>query len=313
MLLHRRFVFAMCVAVVVASSARAALVVDFDPNVMSTMFKDGNTTGGTMPVIAVGDLVGWITDVRSPTPGGASGTFDTWVDAQQAAAAATLANSPGGTVLSFPANGNLLVFDANTNPKLDGVLTALDKNTLTLLMVGQANTDTGVKSLIDLGTTTPTVANHLFGLRYDNTTKKLEGMVQGTAAVSLSLMQGDLFVSSLVWNGPGTTATLTVTTLNGTTTSSNAANSAAIDMQRFRIGKRVDNNSGTSFKGLIGDILLYNDVDDHQSIFDSLVQSYLVSVPEASGALFCSMAGCVALVTVSIKKMTGRSSKSPLP
>lgn len=291
MLHHRCLALAICAALADPGVCSAALVASFDPNVMATMFQDGNNTGGTIPVTAVNQPVRWITDVRSPTPGGASGVYDNWVDAQQANVAPTLVNSPGGTVLSLVGTSNLLVNDANISPKVDGVLGALDVNTITLLTVGQANTDTGVKSMIDFGGTAPAAANHAFGLRYDNSTNLLEGMVQGLVVASLPLMPNNLFAASLAWDGPNSTATLKLTTSSGTATSSGAASSSAINMLRIRLGKRQDNNGGTFFNGLIGDVRIYNDVASHQDAFNALAASY--GIPEPTGLALAALA-CVA-------------------
>jgi hypothetical protein len=136
------------------TAARANLVVHLDPNVISTLFQDGNNAGGTIPVTGVNDPVRWITDVRSPTPGG--GALDDFVDVQQANVAATLANSPGGTVLNFAGNGNLLGFDDDSGTTIDGTVGALDTNTITLILVGQANAGgTGNRSFIDFRSDNP--------------------------------------------------------------------------------------------------------------------------------------------------------------
>src|SRR5690606_33330390 len=112
-------------------------IAHFDPNVITTLFQDGNTTGGTIAVTALGQSVGWMTDVQSPTSGGAA--LDFFIDIQQASATVkpTLVSGPAGSILSFDGNDNLLGFDADLG-MIDGVLGSMDTNTATLILVGQA-------------------------------------------------------------------------------------------------------------------------------------------------------------------------------
>ena len=262
-----------------APLARGDLVFQLDPNVLSALFQDGNNAGGTIPVTGVGDPVRWMTDVRSPTPGG--GALDTFVDVQQAGTGATLANSPGGTVLNFAGAGNLLGFDADSAP-IDGTEGALDSTTLTLILVGQANTGgTGARSFIDLRSDNPVAdANSGFGLRYDYGTGQLQGMVQGTPVAGTAVAAGQMFVSTLTWNGAASTASLRVTSLvnqvRQTTTTNSAASSTAIDHDRFRLARTADNAAASSLNGLIGDVYIYNDVLSHDAIHDQLAVSYIL-------------------------------------
>lgn len=298
MYFHRVIVLAACCVFVATEEAPAALVAHFDPSVISTMFQDGNVGGGTVPVTGVGDPVRWITDVSSPTPGGVS--LDGFVDLQQAGTGATLVDSPGGTVLSFAGDGNLLGFDDDIGGTIDGTGGALDSNTLTLILVGQANVGgTGIDTFIDFRSDNPAAdAIKGFGLQYDHDLGQLQGVVQGDAVAGTSLATGQLFVSALTWNGPASTATLQVTTLPNqmTVTTNDSASDLAIDQDRFRLGRTADSAAASSLDGLIGDLYLYNDVLDHGDVVDRLVQSY--SVPEPSSAVLCLLAAWTVAVAV---------------
>lgn len=262
---------AVSIAFACSSISTATLVVHFDPNDISTLFQDGNTGGGTLPVTGLGDSVRWITDVRSPTPGG--GTLDTFIDVQQGGTGATLVDSPGGSVLSFAGNGNLLGFDANVSP-IDGTLGAIDTNTATLILVGQANSaGSGIGTFIDMRGGAGN--DGAFGLQYDYASGQLQGLVGGAAVAGTSLSVDQLFVASLAWDGPNSTASLKVSIFGDTTTTVSAASNLAIDHDRFRIGSSATTTTARPLNGLIGDLLIYNDVNDHSDVHDQLVEAYV--------------------------------------
>ncbi len=262
-----------------APQACAIEVLHLDPNVMSTLFQNGNNTGGTTAVTAVAQPVRWISDVRSPTPGGAA--LDDYIDVQQAGTAAVLANAPagtpGGTMLQWAGNGNLLGFDfdsgsVNGVANVDGPSNPFDTNTLTVILVGRvASTATALDTFIDLRDNT---INGGFGLRYDNATGFLHGLVKTQAVANTSLGRDELFVASFAWDGPNSMATLKLTTESGSVTTMAAASNVAINHDRFRLGASAAGNTN-QLTGLMGDVLVYNDVLDHSGVFAQLVDDYL--------------------------------------
>jgi hypothetical protein len=283
---------ALLMLICLASQSSAELVAHYDPNVMASLFQDGNNVGGTIPVTAVGQPVRYVNDVRAPVYGHQdAGTIDAFPDIQQAGTAATLASVTGGTVLSFVGTGNLLGFDADnvvttgTNiGALTGLRTKMDVNisagvnAATLILTGRANSGaTGIGTFLDMRVSSPAVINGAFGMQYNYTTQRLEGLVNGAAVASAPLAPNAFFVASLVWDAATATnnATLKVTAIGSSAMTTATASNTAIDIERYRFGSQATTATVNRLNGLIGDVYLYNDKDDHSSVFSSLVNQYL--------------------------------------
>ncbi|QDU90487.1 hypothetical protein Pla175_38920 [Pirellulimonas nuda] len=280
---HLRVGLATLVAIGLFSSwnktASADLIAHFDPNVTSTLFQDGGeNAGGTIPVTAFGDPVGWITDAASPTPGWDGVAIDGFLDVQQIgdSAKSSYAYHPAGGILNFDGNDNLLGFEADTGARMDGVNGAFDSNTLQTVLVGRASTGgSGLGHFVDLRNAG---AINGFGLRYNYATSSLEGVVRGETVVSAPVNSGEFFVANLVWDGANSTARLNVTTQTGSVANTGTpTDNTAIDHDRFRIG--VTANASDGINGLIGDVYLYNDASDQSSLVTQLAGQYLV-IPE---------------------------------
>jgi hypothetical protein len=210
----------------------------------------------------VGDPVGWLMDTRvpnSPTPDPNNGQ-DGWIDAQQGPGdnKPVLARHPAGNVLNFRDTGNndnLLVFDQDL-ALTDGVNGLANNNVATLLLAARVDpAGTGNSYLIDFRDDAPigggADAVNGFSLRYNHTEGLLEGMIKQSVAVSLPVEAGSWFAARLVWNGPSTTASLTVETLAGVQSTGGAADATALLSDRLRLGNNSAGNSG--MLGQLGD------------------------------------------------------------
>ncbi|MCO6044268.1 hypothetical protein NG895_10150 [Aeoliella sp. ICT_H6.2] len=278
-------VFALCCA----PMASAVLLLHFDPNDTRTTFQNGyeDNRYGTAPAVNPGDPVGWIMDTRvpsSPTPDPDNGP-DTYIDGQQGVARPVLASHPtAGNVIEFlEGNGNLLTFDPGPNALADGWGENMDTNTATVLVAANtANFGAGADYLFDFRDDAAIGggSNESDGLalRYDHSTGVLEGMVKQEVVASVPVDTGKWFTASLVWDGPNTTATLSVETLAGVTSDSGTASDVALDVDRSRWG--ADSNNSNGYVGFMGDYMVYNDVDDHSADFTALGAQYLITVPE---------------------------------
>lgn len=272
-------------AMMYTASARATLVFHFDPNDTRTMFQYGfeDNRFGTVPATQIGDPVGWMMDTRVPsvpTPDPDNG-LDGFIDGQQGNPdnRALLGYHPTGTVLNYLDTGNndnLLIF-RNNSGLADGFLTAADGNIGTLIIAGRVDpAGTGNSYLLGFLDSSPTGgvdSSDGFGLRYNHSNQMFEGIVKQSVAGAVSVPAGDWFVASYAWNGPAETATLSVQTAAGTFNDTAAASLVALDSTRLRIANNAAANSG--LLGQLGDILYYNDIDDHSAVVTQLANDYL--------------------------------------
>lgn len=280
-----RYFGTVVMAVGLASTGEAALVLHLDPNVPASQF---GALGQTV-VTGAGDTTRWITDVRSPSPGGAA--YDDFIDAEGNEQSPTLVpHTSQGTVWSFDgAAQRLLLRRADSIISMagyqDGFGNAFDTNTLTAIVVGRiAAGGTGTKHLFDMAEGNPTAASVGFGLRYNHALAELQGYADQTQNTAISLAADDWFVATYVWNGPAGTATLTLETENSgiTSVTNNAASGALLaSVSEMRIGTRTLGSSGaTRYFGNMGDLMIFNDVADHSDVARQLALDYGIRVPE---------------------------------
>jgi hypothetical protein len=304
---HVQFVAAVAVLSGLASTGQAALMLHLDPNVTASQFG----ALGQTAVTGAGDLTRWISDVRSPTPGGAA--YDDFIDAEGNEQSPTLvSHSNQGTVWSFDGTAQrMLLRRADTIVSLvgfqDGFGSAFDANTLTAIVVGRiAAGGTGTKYLFDMAEGNPTAANVGFGLRYNHSTSELQGYADQTPNTAISLAADDWFVATYVWNGPASTATLTIETENNgiTSVTNNAASSALLaSVSEMRIGTRTLGSSGsTRYFGNMGDLMIFNDVADHSHVASQLALDYGIRVPEPTMGWLLVLGALVGIGWRSIEK-----------
>ncbi|QDS98815.1 PEP-CTERM sorting domain-containing protein [Adhaeretor mobilis] len=268
-----------------ARSAIADLVVHFDPNVLSTQFFDGSTSGGNIPAI-IGDTVGFMTDVRATTPG-AAGAGDGWVDAEGSITG--LQSRPEivphlsqGTVWSVT-GGQRLLGRIGASGNTDGVEANFDQNTMSAVVVGRVDASGSGQGYLfdfrdDAATGGGSNANDGFALRYDYASGMLQGVAKQTVNASVAMPTGEWFVASYAWDGAAGTATVNVNTISGFTASNTtAAETAALAPDRWRPVADASGNQG--FYGKTGDLMLYNDVLDHSAVASQLIADYF-NVPE---------------------------------
>ncbi|WP_425400018.1 PEP-CTERM sorting domain-containing protein [Aeoliella sp.] len=269
--------------------ASAVLVLHFDPSDTRTTFQNGyeDNRYGTVPALTPGDAVGWIMDTRvpsTPTPDPDNGP-DGFIDAQQGANPLALGIHPTvGNVVEFTeSNGNLLTFEGESNNLTDGWNANMDTNLATVLLAGKVDgSGSGTNYLFDFRDDDPVgggsnVTDGL-ALRYNHNTGELEGVVKQSVVTSVPLGTGEWFTASLVWDGPNTTATISVETLAGVASNTGTASDMAMNIDRSRWGAQSDGSD--AFAGLMGDYMVYNDVDDHSATFAALSADYLVPLPE---------------------------------
>ncbi|MEM9186385.1 MAG: hypothetical protein AAGB00_07820 [Planctomycetota bacterium] len=251
--------------------AGGVLLAHFDPNLRATLFQDGAEDGGTSTATAFGDAVGWITGAASATPGGAE--LDNFIDVQQGLTPPTYTFHPGGGILEFDGNDNLLGFENDTG-FADGASGALSTNVIRAVVAGRAATGgSGLDHFLDLR---GGGATNGLSLRYNRGSGELEGVVNAEVVVSAPVRLDEFFVANLVWNGAN--ATLSVATPAGTVSDAGTpADTTAIAHDRFRIGEDAGNSRGVT--GFIGDVYLYNDASDQSGRVSQPADQYLL-VPE---------------------------------
>ena len=260
-----------------ASVGNAALVLHLDPNNLSTLFG----AGGLGSPVGIGDTSRWVTDVRSPTPGGT--TLDSFIDAE--------GNADSPTVVAHPTQGSVWEFNGTTHRMLmkrvnatvvggqqTGFGAVFDTNTLTAIIVGRAvsnGVDNDIDHMFDLyenGTT-----DFGFGLSYDHTTQQLNGFANQVASPVIAVPHGEWYVATYAWDGPNTTMTLTVETQSGITTVSDTSAPGGLlnAVSEIRFGRKTGAAPRGEFRGNIGDFMIYNDAGDHSGVASELAEEYL--------------------------------------
>lgn len=284
----------LIVAITMQTCVRDALgdlVIHYDPSDTRTTFKNGRATNpdGTFPATQVGDTIGWIMDTRvpdDPMPDPDNGQ-DSFVDAQQAANAAkpVIATHPtAGNVMNFVGNATAgLLVRSDDRDLVDGVDLALDYNTLSALVAGRVEpTIASNRNFFDYLDKAP-VSGGLdpevngFGLRYNFDTSSLDFMVKQSLVASVPHTPGSWFVANMVWDGANNTASLVVDTGNGPTNDNGTASNLALLFGEARIGNIGIVSQGFGLHGQIGEMMLYNDVNDHSDEFSRLVDRYTIA------------------------------------
>ena len=288
-----------------ATSTNATLQMHYDPNIPSTMFENGNTTGGTDPIDPpyVDETIRWMDSTVN------------LFDIQQAGAGPTLVAGPGPNspyVLSFSGGTqSLLSLDSNSG-NIVSPTTELNTDTMTVVLVGNAGvTGTGTGTYInfnyDVG------GANLVSLEYDYGSGSVVGRASG-GSVSKAVTPGTWFVAEMKWNS-GSGVSLAVNGGSAGTSASSAV--AGVDFDRFRLGRRAS-NTGT-LNGLMGDVYIYDSAaEDTSSLVSQLIADYpnvaapVLTITRSSGALTLSHQGStMTMVGYRITSATGALNPGP--
>ena len=284
----------MAILALAAQASNAALVLYLDPNELSTMFG----ASGLGDPLEIGDTTRFITDVRSPTPGG--NALDDWIDLEgNADSPVIVAHPTQGSVWSFDGvNDRMLVKSVDDTPaggQQDGFGTAFNTNTLTTIVVGRnSSAGDGLDHAFDFFEDASVFEG--FGIRYDHDNSQLNGFANQTGDTPVSLAADEWFVATYVWNGPASTATLTVQTASGisTATDNSASSDPLFNVSEMRLGRRTGGGDRGYWNGEMGDLLIYNDVEDHSDVARLLAVEYLVPEPAGMSIALLSVAGIFA-------------------
>jgi hypothetical protein len=273
-----------------SSVIQAGLVAHFDFGDVSNIYEDGGTAGGTDPVDSpyVGEPVGWVDSqvgLGELQQGNSS--------SQTQLAAGPTTSVP--YVLDLSADGNLLALDADAllpNPgNIDGFISSLDTDTITLLLVGKADARSAGTGIF-YDSQYHMVGNGVVRLQYDYANDELLATASGGTATA-SVPEDTWFIAELVWDA-GNGMSLSV---NGTQVDSDSSTAISnLDFLRFRLGQVAHTSSSSDLYGQIGELYVYDSAsEDTDALVNQLISNY--AIPEPGTALLV-LSGLVGLLFV---------------